>query len=329
MLVGSEKTERPTSNAFLEEKIVPSRARRIFFKHLGCEDAELYGAGQHLRRLGFYPQSLPICCMIQHGVSLWDNPQNYQLFSKLPYMLVFSKRMEKAWKELSKKPCFAVKNPFTLELAKARSKVEDSSRQGTLFFFSHSTKEIDTETNFAQLFLALESLPPQFHPITICLHFRDIEKGLHSIFVKKGWKCETAGHWEDSKFSENFYRLLLSHRYAMSNTIGSYSFYAVHAGIAFSLLGPEPIYNNRGDYSLPLGLASTDFVSSQRPAMRATKLFSGLFIEPTEEQKSFVSDELGINGTVSRIKLSALLYSSLMVQLRISIRRRIPWGLPK
>jgi hypothetical protein len=306
----SPQISKTVSPITLEDKIRVLHKRKIKFQHLGCEDAELYGSGQYLRKLGFYPQSLPICCMTQHGVSLWDEPQNYQLETNLPYMLASSKRMEDAWKKLSKKPCFTVKNPFVLA-----SKPLTPNRQGTLFFFSHSTKEIDSELDIASLNEILKSLPSHFHPITICLHFRDIEKGIHINFQKLGWNCDTAGHWENPHFAKNFYTLLGRHKFAMSNSIGSYTFYAVHAGIAFSLLGPKPIYNNRCDPSLPLGIASNTFFESQRTHQFASQLFCGLHTETQKSQMDFANQELGILSSISRLKLSYLLYSSFAKQL--------------
>ena len=67
----------------------------------GSLEPAMYGFGQEFRRLGWYPSRLPFYFISQHGVSLWDYPQSHDLASRYPVMIVFSKRMQTAWKKVS------------------------------------------------------------------------------------------------------------------------------------------------------------------------------------------------------------------------------------
>jgi hypothetical protein len=215
----------------------------------GSYEPEMYGFGKIYREMGFYPKFLPFHIICQHGVSLWDEPQSHDFNSKYPVMFVFSKRMQKAWQGISKKPCFVIQHPYIFYRKKNKI-LQKAEAKGAVFFLSHSTSEIKMKLAINKLISQLRKLPLKFHPITICLHYVDINKGFHKPFMKAGFSCVSAGHCEDPLFIKRFYKILSSHKYAISNAIGSYTFYSVEMGIPFSLFGERPIFENVSDTSL-------------------------------------------------------------------------------
>jgi predicted O-methyltransferase YrrM len=291
---------------------------------VGCMEPEYYGGGRELRRYGLCPPFMPICCMSTHGVALWDYPQNYQLATNFPAMLVNSHRMKIAWLQRSKIRCFVITNPFILYRRRQRIR-RVKNPIGSIAFFSHSTAEIDVHVDVANYIEQLRALPEAFQPVTVCLHFRDVEKGLHREFISRGVKCVSAGHWLDPKFIERFYAIVAEARYATSNSIGSYVFYCVELGIPFSLCGDEPVYFNRADLSLPKGSEATAFFLNHAAHQKAMSLFAGVQKEINVDQKRFVDEELGVDGSISRFRLAIVLYSS---HLRCSSRNAL-CALPK
>ena len=270
-------------------------------------EPEMYGCGKVYRFYGFYPSLLPIYVMTQHGVSLWDYPQSHDLNSPYPCMLVFSKRMQKAWKKVSSKPCYVIQNPFITYRRKYKIRQQKSAR-GTLFFFAHSTREIDIKLNIDRLMKQLKNLPDIYKPVSICFHFVDIQKGYYKPFIGKSFECYTAGHDSDPKFMERFYEILSKFRFAMSNGIGSYTFYSVEMGIPFSLYGERPIYYNRADTSFPLG--GWDPTKKYKQLTKFIAIFKGLYTEISDKQRNLVRSELGIGDGIGRLKMAKLLYLS-------------------
>ena len=197
---------------------------------------EMYGFGKELRKYCFLPSKFPLRIKSQHGIVLWSTPSLHELNSELPFMLVFSKRHQLAWEKISKKPCFIIPHPFYLY--RTRKKIRPrNDRSGSLFFLSHSTFSKETDINFVQIIKQLKNLPEEFKPVTICLHFVDILKDKHLLFEKAGFECVTAGHMFNKDFVSNFYDILTNFKYAISNDIGSHTFYSIELGIPFSLLG--------------------------------------------------------------------------------------------
>ena len=281
-------------------------------------EPEMYGFGKEFRYLGRYPKSFPFYFICQHGVSLWDNPQNYDLNSQFPVMFVFCKRMQTAWRKISQKPCFVVTNPF-ISYRRRNNIQQEGDAQGTIAFFSHSTKEIDIELDIAKYIDQLNKLPEYMQPVDVCFHHADILKGHHKLFLDNGFNCFTAGHCEHPDFMRRFYNLLKNYRYSTSNTIGSYSFYSIEMGIPFSIYGEKPVYINKADLSFPLG--KTDFSGFSKKGEIAKGLMQGIQNSISEEVKQFVYSELGVNDGIGRIKLMSIMYLSLAFQAVIKIKR--------
>jgi len=274
----------------------------------GSYEPEMYGFGSIFRQMGFYPSFLPFYITTQHGVSLWNHPQSHDLNSPYPIMFVFSKRWKYLWKQFSKKPCFIICNPYIFYRRKNAINIKKNA-SGTVYYFSHSTKEIDMVIDINNLIAKLKKLPKKFHPITICFHFIDITKKYHNLFIKAGFNCVTAGHCDDPLFINRFYDILSSHKFSMSNVIGSYTFYSIEMGIPFSLYGNRPIYINKADSSFPLGIWKRD---NNGFSASIYNLFIDLNTSINDNQKNVVISELGIDDSISRLKFSILLYWSFL-----------------
>jgi predicted O-methyltransferase YrrM len=279
---------------------------------IGNLEPEYYGIGQELRHYGFYPMNAPLFVSSEHGICLWDYPQNYNLNASYPYMLVHSGRMKNAWQMRSPIPCFIMKSPFAV-YRKRRNIQRSADATGTLAFFAHSTKEIDIELDIDNYIRQLSNLPPIYHPVSVCLHYVDIQKGFHKIFLEKSIPVYTAGHWLDPEFMGRFYQILSQFKFAISNMIGSCTFYAVEMGIPFSLHGEIPKYFNRADSSFKLG--EWNLIESHQQYSKAWSIFEGLHNTISSEQRSFVEAEMGIHDGISRSKMSFLFYSSLVRSL--------------
>ena len=145
----------------------------MLFRFLNQNIVDRYGLGKELRRYGFYPQWLPITISGEHGPSPWDKPIPEALEVKSKYYCITSKR-KLNWEFSGKKP---LRHPSQFVWFRRRKKIklkEDAS--GSVFFLSHSSKQVIAQFDFNNLFDAIENLPNDMLPITFCLHFNDIRK---------------------------------------------------------------------------------------------------------------------------------------------------------
>ena len=160
---------------------------------------------------------------------------------------------------------------------------------------------------------ALLKLPEKFHPISICLHEDDIRKGRHRAYLARGFSVYSAGARRDPNFADNFYSILSEHKYSTSNGAGSYVLYSVEMGIPFFLYGPNAEITHQ----------IFDAFESEPALQRFNQLFDGVFDDITEAQRLFVTDEAGVEQSVSAQVLRAKLQWSILVHPFKKLTKRI------
>jgi len=271
--------------------------------------SELYSLGVYTRIYGFYPMLLPLCVYSDHGVTLIDKPSKHELDSDAPCQLYHSPRLVKAWKDVSKKPCYVRFSPFVFYRRK-NSIEKDKNATGTIAFPAHSTPSIEDVSNINKYIDELLSLPVEFHPVSICLHNHDINKGRHIIYLNRGMTVFTAGNGMDSRFAERFYNILKKFKYSTSNLVGSYAYYSVEMGIPFSIYGEKQKFINNADDNLDYGEYDPYKLFSSYSL--SYELFNKLSTSITKEQKDAVEFELGLRDGISRVKMASVLYSSFL-----------------
>lgn len=68
----------------------------------------------------------------------------------------------------------------------------------------------------------------------ICVHHHDEQNGIADKLRERGYSVVCAGDTSYSEFVQNLYEILLSSCLVMSNTFGSYAFYALEARVPFT-----------------------------------------------------------------------------------------------
>lgn len=285
--------------------------------------SELYSRGRYFREYGFYPSFLPLCINSSHGIGEFTSPLKYELATDAPLQVFFSENAYLRWKNLTDKPATQVLAPEIFY--RKKNKIEpDSEAKGTIFFPVHSTPNFVDLIDHQQIVKAIKELPKKYHPVSLCLHAHDVNKGLHKKYLELGVSVVTAGHTGDYRFISRFYRLLRSHRYAMSNGIGSYLFYSIEMGIPFSIIGPKPKLKNISDVNFKKGKIKND--EHLPEFIRAVSMFEGLHNHITEEQRLLVESKLGVGSQLSRLSFSWLLYLS-FIKWTISPKKLWNWAI--
>lgn len=265
---------------------------------------EAYGIGVYLRKFGYYPRNWPLNIWSPHGISMNDGPSVDDLLNDAPIILYFSRSQVSKFTRLSSKRCYCVMSPYVFYRRLKRIN-KDANANGTVAFLAHSTPYIDDRMDFNKYALELLQLPSKFHPITVCLHYNDVNKGIHRHFLNLGLNVVTAGSPYDDAFVERFYSILRGFRYSTSNGFGSYLFYSVEMNIPFFFYGSPPEHFETQTKRKNEFHDSDDF---QKLRVR----FSDLAKDITDDQRSFVENCLGINHSISRIKFAFILYSEFL-----------------
>ncbi|MBI5623173.1 MAG: class I SAM-dependent methyltransferase [Elusimicrobia bacterium] len=286
-----------------------ARSEDVPLGNVPFESAECYGLGRHLRDYGRYPGWLPLCVATDHGPSQRDVPTRLELSERAPVMLFHSPRLAAEWRRRSERPCEVMFSPF-VHYRRKNCIGKSSGAKGTLAFPAHGTDLIESVCDMEGYARSLLELPERFQPVSACLFYLDVRRGLHRVFEKHGILVRTTGHIYDRRFAERFYDILKDHSYATSNTFGSYALYAVEMGIPFFIHGEKPRLVNRGDPNCPSG--AYDPAKEFGQFKSVTRLFEGLRTEISPEQASTAESELGLRDGASRGRMAFLLYSSFL-----------------
>jgi hypothetical protein len=294
----------------------------ILTKEIPHWEAEIYGFGKHIRRYGFYPLRWPLYIFTDHsGPGTSDRFNYFEINNTASVVLLHIPCLVCKYKKQFRRRCYTLFSPFIFYRRQAKIS-RSGNAKGTLAFPAHSLPELHNTFDVSDYIATLKSLPSQFHPVCVSLHYHDINKGLHHEFLSKGVRVFSAGNPHDYKFTERFYNILKQFAYTTSNTVGAYAFYSVEMGIPFFLRGKPPQYNI-GKESLLNHEAYECAVSRDELALSYERIFDDEVDSVRPEQKDIVERTLGLKDGVGRVQMSLILYSSLLLKQLNRLRTRL------
>ncbi|CUS47108.1 MAG: hypothetical protein HLUCCO02_07890 [Idiomarinaceae bacterium HL-53] len=259
-----------------------------------------YGQDAILREYLQVPGNTEINFHAQHGFKDGRISKKDLRFSGT-YFLVWSQRIKELMIKESRSNIVVAGAPF-VKYRQLKNWTKSSNAAGTIAFPQHSTNSVKIEYDVEDFCERLLSLSIEFKPITVCLHIKDysVQK---EYFEGFGFNVVTAGGASNGlQFTKNFYDILLSHKYCVSNDIGSPALYALEASLPFSLIGHEPKLKLTKDGSY---IERSNFYYYLR------EMFSPLTMDITNEQYNLVQKEVGNVGNVSRKDLIDIISNSL------------------
>ena len=291
--------------------------------NLLLDEDRKYSHNRIIRLMSGFPENRPLPCRYEHGHSPSNDKPVNDLRTTKKLMLVFNRRRLKVWQTYSKKKAYIIGSPFVqYRRMKNITRVENPS--GTVVFPLHSTLKDEGVFDRQAYCRELKQLPEKFHPIKICVHEHDIQRGFDKIYRDHGFEIVTAGTREDPDFVDKFYDILRPCKYATSNAFGSYLFYIVEMGIPFFIYGPE----TRIRYHKKNGFIEKN-IREEEFGGYIEKLFSTYpDVEITEEQRVAVAEETGMDDAISSEQLHQLLMDHYWPQ-RVEDIIRFPFRHPK
>tara|TARA_R110002072_G_scaffold112331_4_gene241357 strand:+ start:6651 stop:7607 length:957 start_codon:yes stop_codon:yes gene_type:complete len=196
-----------------------------------------YGFAHVMKSYADYPVADSIYATFPHGMYMRDKVVSIsELEADFPNVLNYPPFTTPLWKKAAKtKKIIPFAAPIHYALKVFQSEVTKSERRGTLFLPMHSTKMVEINFDRDAVLAELQELPDEFKPITICLHWQDIEKGLHIFFRDKGFDVVCAGHFTDCDYIFRWLHLISQYKLVAHCGFGSALFYSVLAGVPFYL----------------------------------------------------------------------------------------------
>jgi len=267
--------------------------------------SEIYGFGKYFREYGFYPRFLPLHIYSDHGPPLdTDEPFACEINNDSPVLMVFPKAKKEILEQKVNKPVYNIISPFVFYRRKYKIKQAENAR-GTISFPAHSTPWVEDCLDHEIYIKQLKELPDEFQPVSVCLHMHDIRKGLHEVYMKHGIPVYTAGNSLDYRFTKRFYDILKDFKYSTSNAVSSCCAYSIEMGIPSFVYGEHCQYINISNENIPPGEYDAFKYSKYKKYFYIMKYPN---IEISKELQLMIYDDLGITNTISRLKMTYVLY---------------------
>lgn len=256
---------------------------------------ELYSLGRCYRDWLNLPNWCPLPLYGDHGVAYIGNLAPHERQSKPLVHLTWSKDRFNSLAEKEEKRILRIPHPWITFRRKVGLKRQEEA-QGTLIFYSHSNTGIEiVDYDWESYFSSLMNLPQEYHPLVICMHRHDVEKGYHKKVRDYNIPIISAGETSSPYFVERFYSMISSFNFATSNSGGSELFYCHEFGIPYFIQGNKPTYVNFSHNQIPTGVLRPADSVAERTQEKKRQLFSEFPPHMSSEKDQFVTDILGLD----------------------------------
>ncbi|MDC1376447.1 hypothetical protein N8266_02300 [Amylibacter sp.] len=234
----------------------------------------------------------PLMISADHGIAYASELSKFEYDANCPHIVFDLDRYLALVERYGEKRILRVKNPFVAYAEDNSIKLKKGSK-GTLVFVPHSLKAYDHyEYDWDAYFKQIISLPEIYHPITFCVHYHDVLKGLHLKILEKGFNVVTLGHTTSNFFIDRFYDLVTNFEYATSSNGGSDLLYCEFLGVKYFEYGEELLTN----YKSYIAIAD-NFEDKLLQKLRNNKATLFQFPpEPNNAKVAFVHKSIGLDG---------------------------------
>jgi hypothetical protein len=197
-----------------------------------------YGVADVIKRWANVPVDRPLMIALPHGVGFDQAP--YTHHELVPAVACFSSDEAQVARRLPLSRLWMMAAPY-VHLVRMAPSVPMTGRKGSVFFPSHSTAEEVALCDLPSTINQLRSLPSRFHPIVVCMYWRDVQRGTHREYADAGFDVVSAGHVYDRRFLYRFHKVCSSRRFALSYSLGSHVFLAIRAGCQVVPIDGDPL----------------------------------------------------------------------------------------
>lgn len=195
------------------------------------EPNDYYGQANILRKYCKYPFSMK--AVYEHSLPFHDIIWHVDMNSKCLIAFVSSIHRFKVYKSNKiKKIVFNIGSilNYVINDSVFEEVSKKITRSGSVYFPPHSTHHIKSNVNNLLIIDKLNNLPEKFHPISVCMYWKDVQNGNHKIYLDNGFQVISAGHIYDKMFYYRLYDILRRFNYSLGSSFGSFVFHSARSG---------------------------------------------------------------------------------------------------
>ncbi len=270
-----------------------------------------YGIGNILRQYSGLPFFYPLNFHIQHGIVFFENLNSTAINENLEFygstdndciFLMFNENCAEHIRKFKQVNVKAIGAPI-IYLDEYISNKHKNNRRGTIVFPSHGIEQIDIITDYEKYITELLNLPSFFSPITICMHYMDVQRGYSKPFIDRGFTVLCNGDLRNPFFLYNFIDNCAGFEYATTNNENSSApYYAIYLGLKVFTYGPP-------SQMIPLTDSYNECIKTS-PDIKHNN-FPIELVEDYNRQKAIAYNELGVHLRHSKTEMRKLLISGL------------------
>lgn len=288
---------------------------------------DFYGQASVIKRFAGIDEESSLPVVLEHGINLDDQMWDHDRDADMPMILSPTKWRADVHHKLSGKPTAPIGFGYLYAIKlvdqqlidqRKRAKIQDfengENRSGTIAFPCHSTQTIRAKFSHAEMAERLLSLPDEFHPISVCIFWKDFLHGDSLPYENRGIDVVSAGHMFDRNFLLRFHDLCRTFRFATSNEIGSHLFMSAASGCNFFYLDSSPVRWEIPDDELHNCAQQNEMFKYCKQESR--KLFGKPLGESDEVQRAFVDHFIGTNFLRTKRQLNQILSQAHRIRRR-------------
>lgn len=235
-----------------------------------------------------------IKAVIEHGVPVDDYIWSAETLAMANAFLAVTSKRGQLLSSNSGKVCVPIGFSFLYAMNDFSTlyPTEDlnASRTGTVVFPAHSSHHIIAEFDYQSYADELIRLPDKYHPVVVCMYWKDWLIGRARPFLDRGLPVVSAGHIYDDLFQYRLYDICRHFRFATSNILGTHLFSSVKAGCSFFLTGRDCGISYSNLLNMPFEASCSNPTETKR---LAHELFNKPVNLVTSRQLEFVDSCIG------------------------------------
>ncbi len=278
-----------------------SRPRRLVTRELYPFNA-FYGHADVLRAYAGIEGSEPLKAALEHGPTLFPDPGDPDLATWLPRYFCASGSRASFYAEHALHGAKPVAIGAPILYARALAPPDPPATRRLVYFDAHSSHYLLASYDVGVALARLDALRHEFEDVAVCLYWRDVLLGRAEPYLRRGFRCVTAGHMFDPSFLFRLVEIISSATVVLTDRLGTHMLYAL------ALDRPVWLDFAPAEYELAADAPHGPMVAHEGELVeRATALFAGREEAIDAEQRAFAEEFAGIGCFRSPADLAAVI----------------------
>ncbi|MGH3049413.1 MAG: hypothetical protein ACRDLK_04585, partial [Gaiellaceae bacterium] len=202
-----------------------ARSRNLRTRELWPFNA-YYGHADVLRAYAGIPGREPLKTAIEHGIIPFVR-SDPDLATWLPRYFCASPAQACFFEEHALHGARPVATGPLILYATALAPPPPATKRRLVYFDAHSTRYVSASYDVDSAIARLTALRDGFDEVVVCLYWRDVQRGRAELYLRRGFRCVTAGHIFDPRFLFRLAEIIASASVVLTDNLGSHLLYAL------------------------------------------------------------------------------------------------------